>query len=148
MNTPARSVVGRAPSSSDAGRALTRLTPMFPLARPGARKSQPGAARQNTMATTIKDLLRDERANVSVTLSLADLREFVNELLENGTTEAQAPAEVERSRELMTRDEVCEYLGVTKPTLHRWNKCGYLTCVKVGSKVRYRREDIEAFAVK
>lgn len=100
------------------------------------------------MATTIKDLLRDERANVSVTLSLADLREFVTELVENGTATAPNPVEVERSRELMTRDEVCEYLGVTKPTLHRWNKQGYLTCIKVGSKVRYRREDIEAFAVK
>ena len=85
---------------------------------------------------------------MSVTLSLADLREFVTELVENGTTTAPAPVEVERSRELMTRDEVCEYLGVTKPTLHRWNKLGYLKCVKVGSKVRYRREDIEAFAVK
>ena len=100
------------------------------------------------MATNIKDLLRDERANVNVILSLDDLREFVNELVENGTATAPAPVEVERSRELMTRDEVCEYLGVTKPTLHRWNKQGYLTCIKVGSKVRYRREDIEAFAVK
>jgi len=100
--------------------------------------------------TTIANLLRDKRANVNVTLSLEDLREFVTELLENGTAAAPAPApaEVERSRELMTRDEVCEYLGVTKPTLHRWNKQGYLTCVKVGTKVRYRREDIEAFAVK
>ena len=114
----------------------------------GNPREPPGAARQNTMATTIKDLLRDERDNVSVTLSLADLREIVNELLENGTATAPAPVEVERSRELMTRDEVCEYLGVTKPTLHRGNKLGYLTCIKVGSKVRYRREDIEAFAVK
>ena len=100
--------------------------------------------------TIISNLLRDKRANVNVTLSLEDLREFVTELLENGTAAAPAPAPavVERSRELMTRDEVCEYLGVTKPTLHRWNKQGYLTCVKVGTKVRYRREDIEAFAVK
>ncbi len=99
---------------------------------------------------TIANLLRDKRANVNVTLSLADLREFVTDLLENGiaATPAPAPVEVERSRDLMTRDEVCEYLGVTKPTLHRWNKQGFLTCVKVGSKVRYRREDIEAFAAK
>lgn len=100
------------------------------------------------MVNTIKDLLRDERANVNVVVSLADLRELVNELVENGTATAPAPVEVERFRELMTRDDVCEYLGVTKPTLHRWNKLGYLTCIKVGSKVRYRREDIEAFAVK
>ena len=114
----------------------------------GNLKEPPGAARQNNMVNTIKDLLRDERANVNVVVSLADLRELVNELVENGTATAPAPVEVERSRELMTRDEVCEYLGVTKPTLHRWNKLGYLTCIKVGSKVRYRREDIEAFAVK
>ena len=99
---------------------------------------------------TIANLLRDKRANVNVTLSLDDLREFVTDLLENGIAAAPTPApvEVERSRDLMTRDEVCEYLGVTKPTLHRWNKQGFLTCVKVGSKVRYRREDIEAFAAK
>ena len=79
------------------------------------------------MVNTIKDLLRDERANVNVVVSLADLRELVNELVENRTA---------------------KYLGVTKPILHRWNKLGYLTCIKVGSKVRYRREDIEAFSVK
>lgn len=100
------------------------------------------------MAQTIQDLLRDERANVNVTLSLADLREFVNELLGNSPAAAPAPAEGERSRELMTVSEVCEYLGVTKPTLHRWDKMGYLNKVHVGHKVRYRREDIEAFAVK
>ena len=85
------------------------------------------------------------KANISVTISLDDLREFVTELVENGTATAPAPVEVERSREFMTRDEVCEYLGVTMPTLHRWNKLGYLTNVHVGRKVRYRREDVEAF---
>lgn len=133
-------------SSNDAGRHLTWLTPTPPLARREPERATRGSP-QSIMAT-IANLLRDERANVNVILSLDDLREFVNELLENGTATAPAPVEVERSRELMTRDEVCEYLGVTKPTLHRWNKLGYLTCVKVGSKVRYRREDIEAFAVK
>jgi excisionase family DNA binding protein len=100
------------------------------------------------MATNIKDLLRDERANVNVIVSLADLREFAAEIVEQCTATTPATAEVEQSRDLMTRDEVCDYLGVTKPTLHRWNKSGYLTCVKIGSKVRYRRQDIKAFAVK
>lgn len=118
--------------------------------RAGARiEHTPGARPQDTMTTTINDLLRNGCANVCVTLSLADLRDFVTELLEQRTTaEALEPTDVERPGELMTRDEVCEYLGVTKPTLHRWNKLGYLTNVHVGRKVRYRREDVEAFAVK
>lgn len=104
---------------------------------------------ENIMTTTINDLLRNGSANVCVTLSLADLRDFFAELLEQRTTAAtREPVEVERPGELMTRDEVCAYLGVTKPTLHRWNKLGYLTNVHVGRKVRYRREDVEAFAVK
>lgn len=94
--------------------------------------------------SVISDLLKT-KANISVTISLDDLREFVTEILESGPAATQAPVEVERSRELMTRDEVCEYLGVTKPTLHRWNKLGYLTNVHVGRKVRYLREDVEAF---
>ncbi len=94
--------------------------------------------------SVISDLLKT-KANISVTISLDDLREFVTELVENSIAEAQAHVEVERSGELMTRDEVCAYLGVTKPTLHRWNKLGYLTNVCVGRKVRYRREDVEAF---
>lgn len=94
--------------------------------------------------SVIADLLKT-KANISVTISLDDLREFLTELVENSIAEAQAHAEVEHPNDLMTRDEVCEYLGVTKPTLHRWNKQGYLTCIKVGSKVRYNRKDIEAF---
>ena len=101
------------------------------------------------MTTTINDLLRNGSANVCVTLSLADLRDFFAELLEQRTAPATLePVEAERPGELMTRDEGCAYLGVTKPTLHRWNKLGYLTNVHVGRKVRYRREDVEAFAVK
>lgn len=134
-------------SSNDAGRHLTWLTPTPPLAKREPERASRGSP-QSIMATTIANLLRDERANVNVILSLDDLREFVNELLENGSVATPAPVEVQRSKELMTRDEVCEYLGVTKPTLHRWNKMGYLTCIKVGSKVRYRREDVESFAVK
>ncbi len=43
---------------------------------------------------------------------------------------------------LVDVDEACRMLGVTRPTLWRWNKEKYLCQVKVGSKVRYHLTDI------
>ena len=62
----------------------------------------------------------------------------VNEVLE--LIKAEHPKEQD---DLLTIEQVSEYLGVTKPTLHRWNKLGYLTRFHVGRKVRYRRADVE-----
>lgn len=96
-------------------------------------------------------LQHDNDGNVFVTVSITDLRDFANDIVErianlykpndSGTVETGGD-------ELMTVDEVCQYLGVTKPTLHRWNQSGYLTNIHVGRKVRYRRADIMSFAVK
>lgn len=34
-------------------------------------------------------------------------------------------------------------MGVTEPTLWRWNKEGILKRVKVGNKVRYKESDVK-----
>jgi len=38
---------------------------------------------------------------------------------------------------MLTRDEVCDYLHVTKPTLHNWAKSGKLVPQKVNGRVLY-----------
>ena len=50
------------------------------------------------------------------------------------------------SADLMTREEVCSLLHVTKATLNNWDRAKYLTKVKVGRRVLYRRSDVEALA--
>lgn len=45
--------------------------------------------------------------------------------------------------ELMTRREVCETLHVSKSTLDRWSKNGYLPRIKLGSRVMYSVDIIE-----
>lgn len=47
-----------------------------------------------------------------------------------------------KEEKLLTIKQVAELLGVTEPTLWRWNKEGILKKVKVGNKVRYRESDI------
>ena len=78
-------------------------------------------------------------ANVSVCVTLADLREFVSEMLSEA---AAKPQEVEET--MLSADEVCKVLGISSNSLWRWGKSGYLKGQKVGRKVFYRKSDVDA----
>lgn len=78
-------------------------------------------------------------------LSAKDLLDFANEILAGAKMIAQL--ELEKSQycdELLTIEEVCELLKVSKMTLYRWNKLGILKKIEVGGKRRYRKSDVEA----
>lgn len=84
-------------------------------------------------------------------VSLDDLKEaakeFANELMSK-FKETENSSFSTTSDGLMTTDEVCKFLNVTRPTLWRWNKEGYLTHIHVGRKVIYNRDDVERLARK
>ena len=85
----------------------------------------------------IKELF-NLNGNVCVSISLADLREFVSELV------VEAAAKPVKSEEkYLTTDEVCEILHVSSNTLWRWGKTGYLVPNKVGRTPMYRQSDID-----
>ncbi len=76
-------------------------------------------------------------ANVSVCVTLADLKEFALALI------AEAAAKpVEAEEKYLTTDEVCEILHVSSNTLWRWNKSQYLCSVKIGRTPMYRLSDV------
>lgn len=82
--------------------------------------------------------LSNLNASVAVMVSLADLREFVCELM------AEAAAKpVEAEERFLTADEVCNILHVSSNTLWRWGKSGYLVPNKVGRTPMYRQSDID-----
>ena len=81
--------------------------------------------------------LSNLNASVAVMVSLADLREFVSELV------AEASAKpVEAEERFLTIDEVCNILHVSSNTLWRWNKSQYLCSVKVGRTPMYKLSDV------
>ena len=83
--------------------------------------------------------------NAILQITAGDLCEFANKLI-NSATEV-ACLQIQRadiSKELLTIDEVCEMLKVSKMTLHRWDKNGVLKKIEVGGHRRYRRSDVEA----
>ena len=89
---------------------------------------------------SIHEILADGSNNISITVGISDLKEFGLSLIEEG----RAMGRAERVQETyLTPDEVAKMLGVSKSTLWRWNKNGYLKHTKCGcrpfyKKVRYR----------
>ena len=84
----------------------------------------------------IKELF-NLHGNVSVSISLADLKEFALALI------AEAAAKpVEAEEKYLTTDEVCNILHVSSNTLWRWNKSQYLCSVKVGRTPMYKLSDV------
>ena len=87
----------------------------------------------------IKDLL-NEGVNISVSVTLSDLKEYSLSLIQQGI-EIGMKQYTEKS--YLTQKEAAEKLNVSENTLWRWKKTGYLTPVKVGNSVYYRFSDIE-----
>lgn len=79
-------------------------------------------------------------ANILVTVSVADLKEFAVSVV-NETIAAQKEAHVEES--YLSPDDVSQMIGVSKNTLWRWEKESYLRPIKVGRKSRYRLSDVK-----
>lgn len=79
---------------------------------------------------------------VSVTVSLADLKEFALSVV-NDTMEAQKNAQSVEEKYL-SPDEVAQMMGVNKNTLWRWGRNSYLVPIKAGRKSRYRLSDVKA----
>ena len=88
----------------------------------------------------IQDLFSDGDNNICITVGINDLKEFGLSLIEEGRAMGRGEAIPEA---YLTPNEVAEMLGVSKSTLWRWNKSGYLCHTKCGCRPFYRRSDID-----
>lgn len=86
---------------------------------------------------SISDIL-NSGANISITVSVSDLREWILELIAEQKQQA-LPIEDEV---LLTAKETAKKLGVDESTLWRWDRSGYLKKIKIGNVIRYRESDI------
>ena len=91
----------------------------------------------------IKTLL-DSGANVTLSVTPADLREFALAIVQEIMDSTPAVKEEPQQEAYLSNDEVAAKFGVCKNTLWRWNRDGYLKPFKVGKKLYYRSSDVEA----
>ena len=77
--------------------------------------------------------------NVSITITPADLEEFALSIIDKVK---QAQDHEQQPESYMTPDEVARVFDVTKNTLWRWDKIGYLKPVRCGRRLHYKRSDV------
>ena len=95
---------------------------------------------------SIQNLLLSSE-NMILQLKKEDLKEFANQILLGAKSIAMLEAEAAAtSDQLLTIDEAAKLLSVSKMTLYRWDKNGYLKKMEIGGKRRYRKSDIELLA--
>lgn len=80
----------------------------------------------------IKEIIASGASNVALSISPTDLQEFGREIYKQGRADAAEEARLAAESKpeadpLLTIDEVAERLRVTRSTIFRWRKAGYLT---------------------
>lgn len=81
-------------------------------------------------------------ANTILQVDRSELRAELKELYAEIRMEAEQAAIIKASERLITPEQAADTLKVSKVTLWRWEKSGYLIPVSIGGKKRYRNSDI------
>lgn len=82
-----------------------------------------------------------------VVTSKHDLQALLDESVRGAVSAAiqkLQPGQPGSSKDWLTNEEAIDYLGLSRPTLQRYRNDGKLPYSRVGSRVYYRREDVEA----
>ena len=87
--------------------------------------------------------LLNANANISLTITLEDLRTFSNELIKSTKKELEAELIAQQAERYLTRAETCEMLKLDQSTLFRWAKRGYLVPIEVGGRRVYKLSDLK-----
>lgn len=91
----------------------------------------------------LKEILQ-ESGNVTIAVSLVDLKQFAVDLIESTKKELEDVVIADKAETYPSPKRVCEILDVDLSTLWRWNKRGYLCPAEVGGKRRYKMSEVNA----
>jgi excisionase family DNA binding protein len=89
-----------------------------------------------------KEVLNLCNASVHYEVTEDILNTFVNDLTNKVTNNIISMLNAEKAQHNLSVNEVCELLNVSKPTLWRWNKVGYLKHTMVGGRRYYKQSEV------
>lgn len=91
----------------------------------------------------IREIMRSNSSSQQFFLVNAqDLKNAIDASIQQAIQELNEDVSKSNNDNLIPLKEVAETLNVSRCTLNRWNKDGYLVPIKIGRKVFYRQNDI------
>lgn len=93
----------------------------------------------------IQELINRNPEGLAI-VSLSDLREFAEQLIDNVKQSVVMPQLAVQAEEDISysTEQVVQILNVDKSTLWRWKNMGYLLPYKIGNKNFYSKADVDA----
>ena len=83
-----------------------------------------------TKTIQITEVTVDELAEKVADKLLLKIEDYLKELSKS------------KNDELLTRQEVAEYLRISLVTIHSWNKNGILNPIRIGNRIFYKKQNI------
>ena len=91
-------------------------------------------------------LLRVGSSGISVQIAGPEAVSILEAIYQRGRDDSEreirAAIAKQEAEEYITKAEAMQLLGKSETTLWKWDKKGYLTCVKHGGTVMYKRSDV------
>ncbi len=87
---------------------------------------------------SINNLIEQDR-NVQLVVNAADLKELFLEWSKEKDSQIQATKE----DQYLSPNDTVAILRISKPTLWRWEKQGFLVPTKIGGKKYFRKSDVD-----
>ena len=90
----------------------------------------------------ILSLLENGQSNIVVQVSGRDLLEFTEALVQRACESRESLREIQEGDVYLSKKEVKDLLGVCDTTLWHWDRSHYLSPVRVGRKIMYKKADV------
>jgi len=74
-------------------------------------------------------------------ITVDELKTLISEVLQNNEVKHEQPHK--EDTEYITRQETAEILRISLPTLNEYTKKGILSGYRLGSRVRYKKNEVE-----
>jgi excisionase family DNA binding protein len=79
-------------------------------------------------------------------ISIEELEDTIRKVITDSLRDNQMSIPSKSDGGFLTRNETAQLLKITLPTLYEWTKRGYLQSYRMGSRIRYKRSEVnEAF---
>ena len=75
-------------------------------------------------------------------IPLDTLRRLISDSVKVEVEKFSSLYQPQQNNDLITREDTAKLLGISLPTLHSWSKLGIIPSYRIGTRIRYKKEEV------